>query len=290
MYKGSKKYAWMFLGGPLLLYFIWVIGPTLYTFFLSLTKYDGLSTYKYIGFKNYKMLFSDPVFIISLINNIKWLAIFIIIPVVFGLILALVLNREIMWSKGFKASIYMPMVLSPVVIGLIWSWIYDPSGGLLNYTLTAVGLNNLTRGWLSDPDLVLYCIIAAAVWRHVGYVMILFLAGLKTIPLDVIEASHVDGANGWKRFWYIILPLLKPTTVIVFVVTIIQSFRAFDMVNTMTEGGPFNSSNVLANFMYMEAFRNYRMGYGASIAVILFIIMFAFIVLYLKQIMKDEVN
>ncbi|ACL70796.1 carbohydrate ABC transporter permease [Halothermothrix orenii] len=290
MNKHRQKIAWFFLSIPLILYVIWVIGPTLYTFFLSLTRYDGLGAPRFRGIKNYIMLFDDPVFIVSLVNNIKWLVIFMVIPVVLGLILALILNNQIRWSNGFKASIYMPMILSPVVIGLIWSWIYDPSGGLLNYTLTALGLKHLTRGWLSDPGLVLYCIIAAAVWRHVGYVMILFLAGLKTIPVSVLEAAQVDGADGWKRFWHIILPLLKPSTVIVFVVTIIQSFRAFDMVNTMTEGGPFNSSNVLANFMYLEAFRNYRMGYGASIAVILFLIMFGFIIIYLKQVMKDEVN
>lgn len=287
--KKESRTAWKFLAFPILLYIIWVIAPTIYTFFLSFTKYDGLSKPEFVSLKNYKWLFTDPVFITSLINNIKWLVIFLLVPVVFGLILALVLDKDIKWSKGFKASIYSPMILSPVVIGLLWSWIYDPSGGLLNNTLTAVGLQGLTRGWLSDPKVVLYCIITSAVWRHTGYVMILFLAGLKTIPVTVIEASRVDGANAWQKFRHIILPLLKPSTVIVFVVTIIQSFRAFDMVNMMTEGGPFNTSNVLANFMYIEAFRNYRMGYGASIAVILFILMFGFIILYLNQIMKDEV-
>ena len=287
----SQKVApWLFLSIPLLLYIIWVIGPTLYTFYLSFTDWDGLAEIHWIGFDNYRLLFTDHTFMVSLLNNIKWLFIFIVIPVVLGLALAVLLNQEVKGDKFFKAAIYSPMVLSPVVIGLIWSWIYDPAGGLLNTSLTAVGLKVLTKGWLSDPKLVLYCIIAAAAWRHTGYVMILYLAGLKTIPNSVLEAAQVDGATGSKSFFKIVLPLLKPSTIIVIVVTIIESLRAFDMVNIMTEGGPFNTSNVLANFMYMESFRNYRMGYGASVAVILFIIMFGFIVLYLRQIMKDEVE
>lgn len=284
------KAPFYFLALPLTLYSIWVIIPTFYTFYLSLTSYDGIGVVRFIGLRNFRFLFEDTVFITSLMNNFKWLLIFLCIPVLMGLGLALILNHDILGSKGIKAAIYSPMVLAPVVVGLIWAWIYDPTGGLLNSTLTAIGLSSLTRGWLSNPNTVLYAIIGSAIWRHVGYVMILFLAGLKTIPPTVIEASLVDGANSWQRFLHIVLPLLKPSTVIVFVVTIIESLRSFDMVNMMTEGGPFNSSNVLANFMYMETFRNYRMGYGASIAVILFMIMFVFIIIYLRQVMKDEVR
>ncbi len=281
---------WLFLAVPLLLYTIWVIGPAVYTMYLSLTEWDGLSKPVFTGFANFRLLFNDPVFIKSLLNNIKWLVIFILLPVTLGLALAMILNNEIRGERFFKAAIYSPMILSPAVIGLIWGWIYEPSGGLLNTTLTAVGLNFLTAGWLSDPNKVLYCIIAAAAWRHSGYVMILYLTGLKGIPTEVIEAARVDGATGWKLFLNVLFPLLKPSTIIVVVVTIIESLRAFDMVNIMTQGGPFNSSNVLANFMYIEAFKNYRMGFGASIAVILFLIMFGFIVLYLREVMQSEVE
>jgi multiple sugar transport system permease protein len=214
--------------------------------------------------------------------------IFMFVPVTLGLVLALILNKNLRGEKFFKAAIYSPMILSPAVIGLIWGWMYDPSGGLINTTLTAIGLKALTAGWLSDPGMVLYCIIAAGAWRHSGYVMILYLTGLKGIPPTVIEAARVDGATGWKLFWHVLFPLLKPSTIIVVVVTIIESLRAFDMVNIMTMGGPFNSSNVLANFMYLEAFHNYRMGFGAAVAVVLFIIMFVFIVIYLREVMKSE--
>ncbi len=296
----KKITPWLFLGIPLILYFLWVVGPALYTMYLSLTEWDGLSAPVFIGFDNFRLLFfDDDVFIKSLVNNIKWLIIFILAPVTLGLSLALMLNKAIHGDKFFKAAIYSPMILSPAVIGLIWGWIYDPAGGLLNTTLSVVGLKGLVAalfglskganpGWLSDPDAVLYCIIAAAAWRHTGYVMILYLTGLKGISPTVIEAARVDGATGWKLFLYVLFPLLKPSTIIVVVVTIIESLRSFDMVNIMTQGGPFNSSNVLANFMYMEAFKNYRMGYGAAVAVILFIIMFVFIVIYLREVVKSE--
>jgi ABC-type sugar transport system permease subunit len=285
-----KLTPWLFLAFPLALYLIWVIGPAVYTMYLSLTEWDGLSKPVFSGLYNFRLLFDDPVFIKSLLNNLKWLVIFILMPVILGLTLAMILNKGIQGDKFFKAAIYSPMILSPAVIGLIWSWIYEPAGGLLNTTLHALGLKFLTGGWLSDPGLVLYCIIAAAAWRHTGYVMILYLTGLKGISPTVIEAARVDGATGWRLFLHILFPLLKPSTIIVIVVTIIESLRAFDMVNIMTQGGPFNSSNVLANFMYIEAFKNYRMGYGAAIAVILFLIMFVFIVMYLREVVQSEVR
>lgn len=286
----NKKVQWRFLAVPLIFYTIWVIGPTIYTFYLSLTEWDGLTAPNFIGLTNYVDLFNDSVFYTSLINNFIWLLIFLLIPVVLGLFLAILLSKKIRWAKGFKAAIYSPMILAPVVIGLIWSWIYHPKAGLLNNTLTYIGLDALTQGWLSNPNTALYAVIGAAVWRHTGYVMLLFLAGLTSIPPTLIEAARIDGATAWQRFRYIILPLLKPATVIVLVITMIQSLRAFDFVNIMTRGGPFNSTNVLANYMYTEAFRNYEMGYGAAIAVILFIIMFVFIFFYLRKIREEELN
>ncbi len=286
----KRKVQWRFLAVPLIFYTIWVIGPTIYTFYLSLTEWDGLTDPNFIGIQNYLDLFNDSIFYTSLVNNFIWLLIFLLVPVVLGLFLAILLSKKIRWAKGFKAAIYSPMILAPVVIGLIWSWIYHPKAGLLNNTLTYVGLNFLTRGWLSNPETALYAVIGAAVWRHTGYVMLLFLAGLTSIPPTLIEAARIDGATAWQRFRYIILPLLKPATVIVLVITMIQSLRAFDFVNIMTRGGPFNSTNVLANYMYTEAFRNYEMGYGAAVAVILFIIMFIFIFFYLRRIREEELS
>ena len=286
----AKLTPYLFLAVPLIIYMIWVIGPMLYTFFLSLTNWDGLSAPEVIGFRNYVRLFKDPVFKISLINNLKWVISFITIPVVAGLALALALNRAIPGAKFFKAAFYSPLVLSLVVSGLIWGWMYHPANGLVNEALRVIGLDALTQGWLSDPDLAMWSIITVGVWRQVGYVMILYLAGLQGVDPGLVDASKVDGASGWQTFRHVIFPLLAPVTVIVVVISIIDSLRAFDLVSVMTRGGPYNSSSVLANFMYIEAFNNYKMGYGAAISVILFLISLVFIFVYLWRVLQDELE
>jgi len=257
-----------------------------YSFYLSLTKWDGFTEPVFIWFKNFGKLFQDPVFFISLKNNLIWIIAFITIPVILGLFIAMALNKRIPGGKFFKAGFYAPMVLSLVVCGLIWSWMYHPASGLINTVLRSIGLDYLAQGWLSDAELVLGAIIVVAIWRQVGYVMILYLAGLKSVDTNLVDASKVDGANAIQTFWYVIMPQLAPVTVIVVVISIIESIRAFDFVAVMTRGGPYNSSNVLAYFMYIEAFNNYNMGYGASIAVVLFLISSVFIVIYLKLITK----
>jgi multiple sugar transport system permease protein len=281
---------WLFLIVPLIIYLIWVIGPMFYTFYLSLTNWDGISTPDFINLRNYERLFRDPVFKISLLNNLKWIVSFITVPVVAGLGLAMALNRAIPGAKFFKASFYAPMVLSLVVCGLIWGWMYQPANGLINEALRALGLDSLAQGWLSDNKLVMWSIILVAIWRQVGYVMVLYLAGLQGVDPGLIDASRVDGCNSWHTFRHIIFPLLAPVTVIVVTISIIDSLRAFDLVSVMTRGGPYNSSSVLANFMYIEAFNNYKMGYGAAISVVLFLISLVFIFIYLYRTMQTEME
>ena len=286
----TRMTPYLFLIVPLIIYLIWVIGPTFYTFYLSLTDWDGLTTPNFINWRNYQKLLKDPVFHVSLKNNLRWIACFITIPVVIGLALAMILNRDIPGAKLIKASFYSPMVLALVVSGLMWGWMYNPAHGLINGTLRLVGLDALAQGWLSDKDLVMWAIIVVGIWQRVGYVMVLYLAGLQSIDPRLVDASKVDGANSWQTFRHVIFPLLGPVTVIVVVVSIIDSLRAFDLVSIMTRGGPYNSSSVLANFMYIEAFNNYKMGYGAAIAVILFLISSVFIFIYRWRILQTEME
>ncbi|MBW6466191.1 MAG: sugar ABC transporter permease [Brevefilum sp.] len=281
---------YLFLAIPIIIYLVWVIGPMFYTFYLSLTNWDGLSSPQFIGFRNYERLFTDRVFFLSLTNNMKWLASFVTVPVVLGLALAMILNRAVPGEKFFKMSFYMPMVLAMVVSGLIWGWLYHPRGGLINSVLVGLGIVEKGPGWLSDRDLALWSIIIVAIWRQVGYVMVLYLAGLKSINPEYLEAAKIDGANDWQVFRKVLLPLLMPVSVIVLVISVIDSLRAFDLVSVMTRGGPANSSSVLANYMYIQAFNNYRMGYAASIAVILFLISLVFIFIYLWRVMQDELE
>ncbi len=286
----TKLTPYLFLALPVTIYMIWVIGPMIYSFYLSLTRWDGFSAPQFAGLANFRRLLADPVFYTSLWNNLEWIAVFMTIPIVMGLFIAMSLNRDIPGSKFFKACFFAPMVLSLVVSGLVWSWLYNPGFGLINTVLRRIGLESFARGWLSDPAVVMEAVITVAVWRQIGYVMVLYLAGLQSIDKNLVDASQVDGANAVQRFFNVILPQLAPVTVVVIVISIIDSLRAFDLVSVMTRGGPFNSSSVLANYMYIQAFNNYNMGYGAAISVILFLISGAFIVFYLSRIVREETN
>lgn len=279
---------YFFIAVPLAIYLVWVVGPMLYTFYLSLTNWDGVSQLDFIGLRNYRGLFRDRIFYKAFSNNLKWIGSFITVPVAAGLALAMALNRVVPGSKLFKAIFFFPMVLSFVVCGLIWSWMYQPDSGIINSVLRLIGLGAVARGWLSDPGWVMWSIIFVAIWRQVGYVMLLYLAGLQSVNTDLVDASKVDGAGAWQSFRHIIFPQLAPITVVVVVISIIDSLRAFDLVYVMTKGGPFNSSSVLATFMYNEAFNNYRMGYGASISVMLFAISLVFIFVYLIRMLRVE--
>jgi multiple sugar transport system permease protein len=297
--KRKSKINWtpyLFLSVPLLIYLVWIIGPMLYTFYLSLTDWDGISPEsKYIGLSNFETLFGSlgkrlpSAFQFSLLNNLKWLMIFITVPVAVGLGLALLLNQGIRGDRFFKMGIFLPQVLSFAVIALLWAWVYNPRAGLINSFLTGIGVAD-PPAWLADKQLAIWAIIFAASWRQIGYIMILYVAGLKNVDPTLLEAATVDGAGKWRTFRSITFPLLAPITAIVVVISIIDSLRSFDMVWIMTRGGPGNASNVLAVLMYIQSFNNYKMGLGAATAVVLFAISFVFIVIYLSRVMKDELE
>jgi len=297
--KPGRKINWtpyMFLIGPLLIYLVWIIAPMFYTFYLSLTDWDGISPeLTYVGLKNFESLFGSigktipSAFQYSLVNNLRWLIVFITVPVAIGLGLAVLLNREIRGDRLFKVGIFLPQVLSFAVVALIWAWVYNPRDGLINSFLINIGVDD-PPGWLADKDLAIWAIIVAASWRQIGYIMILYVAGLKNIDPTLMDASTVDGANGWQTFRFVVFPLLAPITTIVVIISVIDSLRAFDLVQIMTRGGPANSTSVLANLMYIQSFNNYKMGEGAATAVILFAISFVFIVFYLWRVMRDELE
>ncbi|MBL8133666.1 MAG: sugar ABC transporter permease [Anaerolineae bacterium] len=295
---------YLFLLVPLAVYFVWIIFPTLFSIYLSFTNWDGISPIpapNALSLDNYNRLFTDRDFGMSFGNNVKWMIVFLTVPTTVGLGLAMIFNTDIRGARWFKISFYAPLILSFVVIGTIWAWIYEPRAGLLNSII--VGISELLAsifpfvtplergpGWLADRNLALWSIMGAAVWRQCGYVMILYLAGLKNLDPSLIEAARVDGANGWQLFRRVIFPLLGPITTVVIVVSVIDSLRAFDLVQVMTRGGPGGASNVLANFMYIEAFNNYSFGYGASIAVVLLGLSLFIVVPYLYRTVKTELE
>ncbi|KAF2958306.1 ABC transporter permease [Thermotoga sp. Ku-13t] len=284
----KKLTPYLFLTGPLALYFIWVIYPIFRTIVASFTRWDGMTKPRFLGWENFVRLFNDRYFILSLLNNFKWMIGFVILSIPLGLLFAMLMDQKYPGHRIYKSLVYLPMALSFVVIGQIWSWVLEPAGGIVNTFFRWIGLESLAKPWLSDPKIVTYSLIWAALWRQIPYAMVLFLAGLQSVDKEHVEAAIVDGANAFQRFWYVILPELRPAMVIAITVNIIDSLRAFDIVFVMTRGGPYYSSSVMANYMYIQAFHNYRMGYGAAIAVIQFLITLGFILIYVLNVLKRE--
>lgn len=278
---------WLFLAPAILFFAFYVIWPIYQSIMISFYAWDGLGEARYIGMGNYVELMDDRAFEVSLWNNLKWL-LFYLLAIPGGLFIALFLNQTVTGIRIYKSLFFFPFVLSQVVVGLVFSWFYLPNEGLLNNILEWVGLDPINV--LGDPTLATYGIIAAGLWPQTAYCMILYLTGLNAVDPEQIEAGRLDNAKGWKMLWYIIIPQLKPATFIAFVVTIIGALRSFDLISIMTNGGPFGQTRVLSFYMFEKALSEYgfRMGYGAAIAVILFLIMLVFIAYFLWSMWKEE--
>lgn len=277
----------LFLAPAILFFVAYVINPILQSFAISLYDWDGLGQATYIGLANYQELLEDRAFEISLWNNLKWLICYLLaIPA--GLFIALFLNQTIIGIRIYKSLFFFPFVLSQVVVGLVFSWFYLPREGLLNGVITLFGFDPINV--LGDPTMATYGIIAAGLWPQTAYCMILYLTGLNAVDPEQIEAGRLDGAKGVRMLWYVILPQLRPATLIAFVVTIIGALRSFDLISIMTNGGPFGTTRVLSFYMFEKALSEYgfRMGYGSAIAVVLFMIMLVFIAYFLWSMYRDE--
>ena len=278
---------WLFLAPALLFFTVYVILPIFQSFWISFHEWDGLGAKEWVGLGNYVELADDSRFYTSLWNNILWLTLFML-AVPAGLGIALFLNQTITGMRLYKSLFFFPFVISQVVVGLIFTWFYNPNFGIVAAVWEFFGAT--PPSILGDEDLVTYGIIFAGLWPQVAYCMILYLTGLNNVSPDQIEAGRLDNARGWRMLWYVVLPQLWPATFLAIVVTVIGALRSFDMIAIMTQGGPYGSSNVLSYYMYETALSEYgfRMGYGSAIAVVLFLIMLVFIAYFLWQMYREE--
>ncbi len=269
--KGLKWYrpwhAWVFILPALLGLFVFRLGPIIFAFFMSFTHWDIFSPPDWVGFSNYAEMFSDPTFWTMLKNTFIFSGIYVPSVMVIGLVLAVLVNQKFRGVNTFRAIFFSPVVTSAVAIGLVWGWLLSPKYGLLNNFLQL--FNVAGPSWLGDPKWALMSIAFVMTWKMAGYYMILFLAGLQDIPVVLYEASRIDGATPKQTFWHVTLPLLSPTTFFVLIIAIIDSFRNFQIIYTMTRGGPGVSSTTLVYSIYQNAFVFYRMGYASAIAYVL---------------------
>jgi len=279
--------VWVFLLVPLVVELFWVFWPAGNSFSLALTRWDGIGAAEPVGLQNFLDLAADPIFRTALVNNVVWAVGFGGLSVVVGLSLAVALNKPGPLVGLYRSAIYLPMVVSLAVTGLFWRVMYQP-GGPVNAALEVVGLGSLQRQWLADPEVALGAVLVAAVWRQVGYIMVLYLAGLKSCDATLEEAAAVDGAGAWQRFWRIVMPQLRGVNMVVFAVTVIDSLRTFDIVWAMTRGGPYNETQLLSTYMFQQAFTTGNLGYASAIAVVIFALAIGFIITYLARQARTE--
>jgi multiple sugar transport system permease protein len=290
--RRRSQYAlapWLFLTPGLIFFAVYVVAPIGQSIWISFHEWDGLGEKTWIGLANYAELFQDDSFYTSLKNNVLWLVLYLLaIPA--GLAIALLLNQTVFGIRLYKSLFFFPFVISQVVVGLMFTWFYAPDFGLLSGVIK--GLTGSDVAILADERYATYGIIAAGLWPQIAYVMILYLTGLNAINPELVEAGRLDNALGWKMLWHIVLPQLRPATFIAVVVTVIGALRSFDLVSVMTHGGPYGSTRVLSYFMYEQALSEYgfRMGYGAAIAVVLFLIMLVFITFFIARMLQQERN
>ncbi len=280
--KGVRKYAWVFfflspsLGGLLL----FVLGPILASLGLTLFEWDLLTPPDFVGLGNFQRMLDDRDFWAALRHTLYFIVGYIPLVMVLALGVAVVLNQKLKGQVFFRAAFFVPVVSAWVAVALLWKWIFNPRFGILNYLLKFVGIEGLT--WLFDPQLAMPAIIITSVWKDIGFVMVMYLAGLQGIPAEYYEVASIDGAGSWQRFRYITLPLLSPTTFFALIISLINSFQVFDQVWIMTEGGPGGATTVLVQQIVKNAFSYSRMGYASALSWALFALVFAVTVVQMR--------
>lgn len=271
-----------FVVPALAVYLFYFLLPIPLSTYYSLFNWDGLSPLtRFIGLGNFERLLTNPVFWQSFGNNIRLVILSLVIQLPFGLALGLIVSSKLKGTGMFKLLYFIPMTISAVAIGITWKFIYAPNYGLLNTILRRIGLDGWTQGWLGEPNLAFGAIVAAISWQHIPFYMVLFAAGLAGIPRDLIESAYIDGATGFQSFLHVTIPLLVPTIRTAAVLSLTGSLKYFALIFVMTGGGPNHASELMATYMYKQAFTNFSMGYGSSVAVVMFVIAIALTILIL---------
>jgi len=265
--------AYAFLLPNLVGFLTFTFLPVIAALLISFTNWDLLRPPEWVGFENYRRLFTDATFFKVLRNTTVYTLGTVPVQMTLALLVAMALNRRIPGRLFFRTAFFMPVVASTVAVALVWRWIFHADFGLLNSFLYMIGIDN-PPAWLSSTTWALPAIIIMSIWQQIGYSMVFFLAGLQGVPAHLYEAAKIDGATGWHRFWFITVPMLSSTTFFVLVISIINSFQVFDQAFIMTEGGPANATNTIVFNIYRYAFQFFQMGYASAMAWVLFGIIF----------------
>lgn len=270
MQSREERIGYLFLLPSFIGFVIFILIPVIWGLILSLFDYNGFKAPQFIGLKNFINLFHDEYFFISLKNNLFYMVVSVSFTLLFGLLLAVFLDKPLKGRGIFKTVLFFPQLTSSIAFGMIFAILFT-SRGPINGMLRTLGMLNPPK-WLTDSQWVMLTITITAIIKNTGYYMILFLAGLQSVPADLYEAAGLDGANGFQKFRYVTWPMITPTVFLSTILCVINSFKVFDLVAQMTDGGPANSSNVLVYRIYTEAFKYSKFGYASAYAVVLFVI------------------
>ena len=272
----SRFHGWLYLLPGMAIYLVFIFYPILETIRTSFYKWDGFSNNRtFIGLENYARLLVDGQFLKALLNNVTFIIFYSIIPILLGLVLASLLGRKpLPGLTFFRAGLFLPQILSMVVVGVTWRWVFNPTFGPLNMGLRAVGLDAMAKSWLGDFTWALPAVGSVGTWVQYGFCMVLFLAGMQRIPNDYYEAAELDGASEFRQLLHITLPSLRPELGVALITTIIAALRVFDLVYVTTRGGPGDSTLVTGFLVYRAAFQQNRIGYATAVATIMTLVIF----------------
>lgn len=285
--RRSSLVGWVFVTPSLLGLIIFMGLPMAAGLIISFCAWDMLTPARWAGLDNYTTMIRDPLVWKSLVNTLYFAAIAIPGTLVVSLGLALATNRVGRIFKAYRLFFFIPVLCSTVAVSLMWKWLYNDEFGILNWVLGRFGLGPV--GWLTNPTIAMISLAISAIWKSMGYYMVIFLAGLQAIPKPLYESARLDGAGAWRQFWSITLPLLSPTTFFVLIMSVIGSFQVFDQVYVMTEGGPGNSTLVLNYYLWQNAFEYFKVGYASALAYGLFLLIFVVTLLQVKFLNKRVV-
>ena len=263
--------GWTFILPNFIGFSILTLVPVLVLFYMAFTKWNIFGGSEWIGLDNFTRLFGDKSFHKALFNTLYYTALHVPLTLLISLGLAMLLNTKLRAVAFFRTAAFFPYITSIVAVAVVWNMLFSPDKGLINQALMFVGIDH-PPGWTTSTTWAMPAVIIVGTWREAGYYMLLFLAGLQTVPRELHEAAYTDGANAWQRFWYVTLPCLRPTTYFITIILTIQSLKVFDLVLVMTNGGPGQATLVLSQFVYNQGFVNNQFGYGSSAAVVLFFI------------------
>lgn len=285
----NKIFPYCMTAPAIILFVLFVIAPFIYGLYTSFFQWDGLSEMKYIGTQNYSFVFQDKNYWSALGNTFKYALVVTVLKNGLGLALALLIVKQVRGKGLFRTSLYMPVTFSYVVIGVLWTWIYNPTFGILNSFLTKVGLGSLIQGWLSDPNVALYSVAWVEIWKWIGFHMVLYLAGLQGVPNELYEAAEIDGAGKFQKFWSITLPQINGILVVNVLLAITGAFvNNYNLINVMTDGGPFGSTEVALTYIVRTAFDYRNVGKANAMSMILFAIVLVIGFLQFRVMTKED--